>query len=162
MKKNVVIIIFCTMCRSLAWPRRCLPVWRDVAVRDILVRPYGLRVRRRRTVSPKASDCRFSAFKLYALCKGNDYDTHSAIFRWIERQKSTHSKMSLTYSHHRPQTPMYKGLRAREGHSSTLTSPSHFWGLTLTLLFFLQNLSKNEVLKRRIFANSFAYRNFFY
>ena len=79
MKKNVVIIIFCTMCRSLAWPRRCLPVWRDVAVRDILVRPYGLRVRSRRTMSPKASDCRFSAFKLdgwsygmIAMCR-NDF-----------------------------------------------------------------------------------------
>ena len=51
---------------------------------------------------------------------------HSAIFRWIERQKSTNSKMSLTYSHGRPQTPINKGLRPREGKRFSLTSPSLF------------------------------------
>ena len=34
--------------------------------------------------------------------------------------------MSLTYSHDPSQRPMYKGLRAREGYSFSLTSPSLF------------------------------------
>ena len=34
--------------------------------------------------------------------------------------------MSLTFSHHMPQTPMYKGLRARERKWFSLTSPSLF------------------------------------
>ena len=40
--------------------------------------------------------------------------------------------MSLTYSHDTSQRLMYKGLRAREGHSFSLTSPSHFQSLALT------------------------------
>ena len=40
--------------------------------------------------------------------------------------------MSLTYSHAPSQRPMYKGLRAREGHSFSLTSPSLFSLRTLT------------------------------
>ena len=32
--------------------------------------------------------------------------------------------MSLTYSHSPSQKPMYNGLKAREGHSFSLTSPS--------------------------------------
>ena len=35
--------------------------------------------------------------------------------------------MSLTYSHDPSQMPMYKGPRAREGHSFSLTSPSRFY-----------------------------------
>ena len=35
--------------------------------------------------------------------------------------------MSLTYSHDPSQMPMYKGLKAREGYSSSLTSPSLFF-----------------------------------
>ena len=35
--------------------------------------------------------------------------------------------MSLTYSHDPSQRPMYKGLKAREGHSFSLTSPSLFF-----------------------------------
>ena len=35
--------------------------------------------------------------------------------------------MSLTYSHDPSQRPMYKGLKAREGHSFSLTSPSRFY-----------------------------------
>jgi len=34
--------------------------------------------------------------------------------------------MSLTYSHDEARMPMYKGLKAREGHSFSLTSPSLF------------------------------------
>ena len=34
--------------------------------------------------------------------------------------------MSLTFSHHMPQTPIYKGLRAREGKWFSLTYPSLF------------------------------------
>jgi hypothetical protein len=34
--------------------------------------------------------------------------------------------MSLTCSHDPSQRPMYKGLKAREGHSFSLTSPSLF------------------------------------
>ena len=34
--------------------------------------------------------------------------------------------MSLTFSHHMPQTPMYKGQRTREGHAFSLTYPSLF------------------------------------
>ena len=34
------------------------------------------------------------------------------------------------------QRPMYKGLEAREGYSFSLTSPSHFWHSSLTLLDF--------------------------
>ena len=40
--------------------------------------------------------------------------------------------MCLTYSHDPSKWPMYKGLEAREGHSFSLTSPSHFWNSTLT------------------------------
>ena len=39
---------------------------------------------------------------------------------------------TLTCSHQRPQSPMYKGLEAREGLSFSLTSPSHFQSPTLT------------------------------
>ena len=35
--------------------------------------------------------------------------------------------ISLTYSHAPSQRPMYKGLKAREGLSSSLTSPSRFF-----------------------------------
>ena len=41
-------------------------------------------------------------------------------------RKSETLKMSLTYSHDPSQMPMYKGLRAREGYSFSLTSPSLF------------------------------------
>ena len=40
--------------------------------------------------------------------------------------------MSLTYSHDPSQMPMYKGLKAREGHSFSLTSPSRFYLQALT------------------------------
>ena len=40
--------------------------------------------------------------------------------------KNVDSKMSLTYSLGKARRPMYKGLKAREGHSFSLTSPSLF------------------------------------
>jgi hypothetical protein len=43
-------------------------------------------------------------------------------------------KMSLTYSHDPSQRPMYKGLKAREGLSFSLTSPSLFSFRALTSL----------------------------
>ena len=42
--------------------------------------------------------------------------------------------MSLTFSHHRPQMPMHKGLREREGKRFSLTSPSLFSFRALTTL----------------------------
>ena len=42
--------------------------------------------------------------------------------------------MSLTFSHNRPQMPIYKGLRAREGRRFSLTSPSLFSLRALTSL----------------------------
>lgn len=42
--------------------------------------------------------------------------------------------MSLTYSHDTSQRPMYKGLKACEGYSSSLTSPSLFYLRALTLI----------------------------
>ena len=42
-------------------------------------------------------------------------------------------KTSLTYSHHGPQRPMYRAFDGREGNPFTLTLPSLFWTLTLTL-----------------------------
>jgi len=62
-------------------------------------------------------------------------------------KKTMHSRLSLTYSHNRLQRPMYKGLKACEGYSFTLTSPSHFWGQSLTVFFLWQKLLENEVLK---------------
>ena len=64
--------------------------------------------------------------------------------------------MSLTYSHGTSQGPMYKGLKAREGYSFSLTSPSHFWALVTHIIILLQNLSENEMLNRRILAELFA------
>ena len=69
--------------------------------------------------------------------------------------------MSLTYSHDPSQRPMCKGLKAREGHSFSLTSPSRFWNASLTLIYLWQNLSENEMLNRRIFAELLARRKIF-
>ena len=44
--------------------------------------------------------------------------------------------MSLTYSHDPSQRLMYKGLMAREGLSSSLTSPSLFLNSSLTVLYY--------------------------
>ena len=40
--------------------------------------------------------------------------------------------MSLPSSHYPSQMPMYKGLKAREGESMLLPSPSRFWEQSLT------------------------------
>ena len=55
--------------------------------------------------------------------------------------------MSLTYSHTPSQRPMYKGLKAREGLSFSLTSPSHFCtkrdgSFCVLALFFDQDKQK--------------------
>ena len=60
--------------------------------------------------------------------------------------------MSLTYSHDTSQRPMYKGLKACEGHSFSLT----FLELATHVFIILLKLSENEMLNRRIFAKLFA------
>ena len=87
---------------------------RSTFVLRYLVRPDGLPVRCLRTESPNTTDW------------ARAFDVAIANKRCAGFKKTTHSKMSLTFSYHRPQTPMYKGLRAREGKRFSLTSPSLF------------------------------------
>ena len=89
-----------------------------------LFRPDGLPVRSLRTANPKPTDW------------ARDLDEAIANIRWIGREKSRNSKMSLTYSHDPSQRPMYKGLRAREGYSFSLTSPSLFYLRALTSMWW--------------------------
>ena len=67
-------------------------------------------------------------------------------------------KMSLTFSHYRPQRPMYKGLGVREGHQLSLTSPSHFRISSVTLLYYRQNLSVKTQTFLLFLHELFAYR----
>ena len=50
----------------------------------------------------------------------------------LNAKKKMNSQMSLTFSHHKPQTSINKGLRAREGKRFSLTSPSRFLLRALT------------------------------
>ena len=55
--------------------------------------------------------------------------------------------MSLTFSHRRPQRPMYKGLRAREGYPFSLPSPSRFYLRTLpSFLGQIVNPYRNKII----------------
>ena len=54
---------------------------------------------------------------------------------FLQYEKIWNAKMCLTYSHDPSKWPMYKGLKAREGHSFSLTSPSHFRNSPLTWIF---------------------------
>ena len=66
----------------------------------------------RRTTSPLASDCQSEAVGLIVVINRTG------------RELLMISKKSLPSSLEASQMPMYKGLRAREGDSFTLTSPS--------------------------------------
>ena len=97
------------------------------------VRPYGLPVRSLRTTSPKPTDWEFELIGLnasirqsYLWCRLIRLNV-IFILRWIGLEKIGNSKMSLIYSHDTSQMPMYKGLKAREGYSFSLTSPSLFF-----------------------------------
>ena len=77
----------------------------------------GLRVWRLRTESLKASDWKFRVSKLMA---------HDQCGFCLPMPKKGWHKVTLTFSHNEALMPMYKGLRAREGHSFSITSPSLF------------------------------------
>ena len=88
-------------------------------------------VRRKRTPLPlRADGSREGSGRAFRTELTRTLDDCDFPITWT--RKIMESKMSLTYSHRTSQRPMYKGLKAREGHSLSLTSPSRFYLQALT------------------------------
>jgi len=62
-------------------------------------------------------------------------------------KKNINSNISLPCSRHRPQTPIDKGMRAREGYPFSLPSPSRFYLRTLpSFLGQIVNPYRNKII----------------
>ena len=102
-----------------------------------------------RTASSLASDCQSEAVGLIVSINrtGREYSIRQR--RDLDEAKIlVNSKKSLPSSLDASQMPMYKGLRAGEGDSFSLPSPSLFGRFSLTLIYMMQNLCKMKCQSR--------------